>query len=147
MGKCYIHKKISIKVTIVEIGGVVKEKVDKVHNLIPASKVEATEGILAEGGASISRHQPTNEVLVYFERSVHSLPRFSLKNPDNICEACQLGKQHGHTLPSKRNVSKDLLDVIYSEVWACWTSSHFLKFKNCVKNYTNHKIQCFTIQW
>ena len=48
---------------------------------------------------------------------VHGLPRFTSKHPDNVCEACQLGKQHRHPFLSERNVSKGLLDVIHSDVW------------------------------
>ena len=49
--------------------------------------------------------------------AVHGLPRFTSKHPDNVCEACQLGKQHRHPFLSERNVSKGLLDVIHSDVW------------------------------
>ena len=48
--------------------------------------------------------------------AVHRLPRFTLKNADYICEACQLGKQHKNSFPSKRHVSKGLLDIIHSDV-------------------------------
>ena len=49
---------------------------------------------------------------------VHGFQPFTLKHPDNVCDVCQLGKQHRHPFLSERNMSKGLLDVIQSDVSA-----------------------------
>ena len=49
---------------------------------------------------------------------VIGLPTFKEKEIEGICEACQFGKQHRHPFPKERNMSKGLLDVIHSNVWA-----------------------------
>ena len=55
MGRCSIHRNISVEVTVVEIRRIIdEEEVDEVHLNIS----EAANGILAEGGASTSLHQP-----------------------------------------------------------------------------------------
>ena len=42
---------------------------------------------------------------------------FDSKQIDQVCEVCQLGKQHRHLFPKEWNVSKGLLNVIHSDVW------------------------------
>ena len=34
-----------------------------------------------------------------------------------MCEACLFGKQHRESFPKERNISKEILNVIHSEVW------------------------------
>ena len=36
---------------------------------------------------------------------------------DQVCEACQLGKQHRLPFPKESSISNNLLDVIHSDVW------------------------------
>ena len=45
------------------------------------------------------------------------LPAFKLKRVDQVCEACQLGKQDRLPFPKESSSSKGLLDVIHSDVW------------------------------
>ena len=48
---------------------------------------------------------------------VIELPNFTEKEIVRVCEAYQFGKQHRQPFPKERNVSKEILDVIYSDVW------------------------------
>ena len=45
------------------------------------------------------------------------LPTFKTKEIEGVYEACQFGKQHRNLFSKERNVRKDLLDVIHSDVW------------------------------
>ena len=47
---------------------------------------------------------------------VFGLPKFSSRKAQ-ICEACQLGKQHQLPFPNERNQSRNKLDLIHSNVW------------------------------
>ena len=73
------------------------------------------------------------------------LPRLTPKNPDNVCEACQLDKKRKHAFPSKRNVSKGLLDVIHTDVWGpaqnetIGRCNYFITF---IGNYLQHTWIC-----
>ena len=48
---------------------------------------------------------------------VIGLPTFKEKEIEGVYEACQFRKRHWHPFPKGRNVSKDLLDVIHSDIW------------------------------
>ena len=48
---------------------------------------------------------------------VIELPTLKEKEVNGVCGACQFGKQHQHSFPKERNVSKGLLDVVHSDVW------------------------------
>ena len=48
---------------------------------------------------------------------VTRLPKFKVDNMKKICEACQFGKQARNAFPHDRNVSKNVLDVVHSDVW------------------------------
>ena len=48
---------------------------------------------------------------------VIGLPTFRVDGMQKICEACQFGKQARGAFPHDRNVSKNILDVIHSDVW------------------------------
>ena len=48
--------------------------------------------------------------------AVIGLPTFETKQVAQVCEACQLEKQHRHPIPKDKHVSKGLLDVIHSYV-------------------------------
>ena len=48
---------------------------------------------------------------------VTGLPKFRMNDMQNVCEACQFGKQLRHTFAKERNVSKRPLQVIHSNVW------------------------------
>jgi hypothetical protein len=47
---------------------------------------------------------------------VFGLPKFSGRTAQ-ICEACQLGKQHRLPIPNGRNRSRNKLDLIHSDIW------------------------------
>jgi hypothetical protein len=47
---------------------------------------------------------------------VLGLPKFSGRKAQ-ICEACQLGKQHQLPFPNERNRSRNKVDLIHSDVW------------------------------
>ena len=47
---------------------------------------------------------------------VFGLPKCSGRN-GQVCEACQLWKQHRLPFPNERNRSRNPLDVIHSDVW------------------------------
>ena len=47
---------------------------------------------------------------------VFELPKFSGRKAQ-ICEACQLGKQHRLPFPNERNQSRNKLDLIHFDVW------------------------------
>ena len=34
-----------------------------------------------------------------------------------VCEACQLGKQAKHAFPQDRHVSRNVLEIVHSDVW------------------------------
>ena len=42
-----------------------------------------------------------------------------------MCEACLFGKQHRESFPKERNISKEILDVIHSEVWGLAQTTTF----------------------
>ena len=48
---------------------------------------------------------------------VTGLPTFRVDGMQKICEACQFGKQARGAFPHDRNVSRNILDVIHSDVW------------------------------
>ena len=58
-----------------------------------------------------------------------------------ICEACQLGKQHQLPFPNERNRSRNKLDLIHSDVWgptqnvSLGGSRYFVSF---IDDYTRH---------
>ena len=47
---------------------------------------------------------------------IFGLPNFSGRN-GQVCEACQLGKQHRLPFPNERNRRWNRLDLIYLDVW------------------------------
>ena len=47
---------------------------------------------------------------------IFGLPKFSGQN-GQVCEACQLGKQHRLAFPNDGNRSRNWYDVIHSDVW------------------------------
>ena len=47
---------------------------------------------------------------------VFGLPKFSGRKAQ-ICEACQLGKQHQLPFPNEHNRNRNNLDLIHSDVW------------------------------
>ena len=104
---------------------------------------------------------------------VIGLSAFDSKRVDRVCEACQLGKQHRHSFPKERNVSKGLLDVIHSDQtstlggWRYYVTfiddhscyvwifpmkkksevlSHFQRLKGQVEKETGRHIRCLRIQ-
>ena len=48
---------------------------------------------------------------------VTGLPKFKMNDMQNVCEACQIGKQSGRAFAKERNVSERPLQVIHSDVW------------------------------
>ena len=48
---------------------------------------------------------------------VTGLPKFKVDGMQKIYEACQFGKQTKHVFLHDRNVSRDVLDVVHSNVW------------------------------
>ncbi|MCO5563260.1 hypothetical protein L7F22_016897 [Adiantum nelumboides] len=48
---------------------------------------------------------------------VTSLPQFRVFEMQQVCAACQLGKQAKGFFPQERHVNKNLLEVIHSDVW------------------------------
>jgi hypothetical protein len=71
---------------------------------------------------------------------VLGLPKFS-GHKTQICEACQLGKQHRLPFPNERNRSCNKLDLIHSDVWgpaqnvSLGRSRYFVSF---IDDYTQH---------
>jgi hypothetical protein len=71
---------------------------------------------------------------------VLGLPKFSGRKAQ-ICEACQLGKQHQLPFPDERNQSHNKLDLIHSDVWgptqnvSLGGSRYFVSF---IDDYTRH---------
>jgi hypothetical protein len=71
---------------------------------------------------------------------VFGLPKFSGCTAQ-ICEACQLGKQHRLLFPNERNRSRNKLDLIHSDVWgpaqniSLGGSRYFVSF---IDDYTRH---------
>ena len=47
---------------------------------------------------------------------IFGLPKFNGQN-SQVCEACQLRKQHGLPFPNERNQSRNRLNVIHLDVW------------------------------
>ena len=48
---------------------------------------------------------------------VTGLPKFKVDGMQKICEACQFGKQTKHAFPHDKNVSRNVLDIVHSDVW------------------------------
>ena len=48
---------------------------------------------------------------------VTGLPKFKMDDMQNVCEACQFGKQSRHAFPKERNASGRPLEVVHSDVW------------------------------
>ena len=48
---------------------------------------------------------------------VTSIPKLKVDGMQGVCELCQLGKQSKHTSPHEKHVSKNVIDVIHSNVW------------------------------
>ena len=48
---------------------------------------------------------------------VIGLPIFIEKEITGICEAGQFGKQHRQPFPKERNVSREIMYMIHSDVW------------------------------
>ena len=46
-----------------------------------------------------------------------SIPKFKVDGIPGVCEACQLGKQSKSAFPHDKHVSKNVLDVVHSDVW------------------------------
>ena len=45
------------------------------------------------------------------------LPKFKVEGMQKICEACQFGKQARGAFPHDKNVSKNIFDVVHTNVW------------------------------
>ena len=45
------------------------------------------------------------------------MPKFKVDGMQKICQACQLGKQARGSFPHDKNVSKNVLDIVHSDVW------------------------------
>ena len=48
---------------------------------------------------------------------VTGLPKFRVEGMQKICEACQFGKQARGAFPHDKNVSKNVFDVVHTDVW------------------------------
>ena len=48
---------------------------------------------------------------------VTGLPKFKFDGMHKVCEACQLGKQARGSFPHDKNVSRNVLDIVHSDVW------------------------------
>ena len=48
---------------------------------------------------------------------VTGLPVFKVADMQRVCEACQLGKQARSSFPHDKHVSKNVLEVVHSDVW------------------------------
>ena len=48
---------------------------------------------------------------------VTGLPKFKMDDMPNVCEACQFGKQSKSSFPHDKHVSKDVLEIVHSNVW------------------------------
>ena len=48
---------------------------------------------------------------------VIGLPKFKVEGMQKICEACQFGKQARGVFPHDKNLSKNIFDVVHTDVW------------------------------
>ena len=48
---------------------------------------------------------------------ITSLPVFKVADMQRVCEACQLGKQARISFPHDKHVSRNVLEVVHSDVW------------------------------
>ena len=48
---------------------------------------------------------------------VIGIPKFKVDGMQGVCEACQLGKQSRAVFPHDQHVSKEVLDVVHTDVW------------------------------
>ena len=48
---------------------------------------------------------------------VAGLPSFKVADMHRVCEACQFGKQAKASFPHDRHVSKNVLEIIHTDVW------------------------------
>ena len=75
---------------------------------------------------------------------VFGLPKFRGRN-GQVCEACQMGKQHRLPFPNERNRSRSPLDLIHSDVWgpaqnvSLGGSRYFVTF---IDDFTRHTWVC-----
>ena len=65
----------------------------------------------------IGRVIPQRLKAMQMQDFVTALPKFKMNDMQNVCEACQFGKQSRHAFAKKRNVSERPLQVIHSDVW------------------------------
>ena len=55
--------------------------------------------------------------LMQSKEIVTGLPKFKFDGMHKVCEACQLGKQARGSFPHDKNVSRNVLDIVHSDVW------------------------------
>ena len=48
---------------------------------------------------------------------VTSLPTFRVAKMHKVCEGCQFGKQSKASFPHDKHVSKDVFEIVHSNVW------------------------------
>ena len=48
---------------------------------------------------------------------VTRLPKVKVEDMHKVCEACQLGKQTKNAFLQDRHVSKNVLEIVHSDVW------------------------------
>ena len=48
---------------------------------------------------------------------VTGIPKFKVDGMQGVCEACQLGKQSKAAFPHDQHVSKEVLNVVHTDVW------------------------------
>lgn len=55
--------------------------------------------------------------LMQSKEIVTGLPRFKVEDMHKVCEACHFGKQTKHAFPHDRHMSRDVLDIVHSDLW------------------------------
>ncbi|MCO5604490.1 hypothetical protein L7F22_058657 [Adiantum nelumboides] len=56
--------------------------------------------------------------LMQSKKLVTGLPQFRVSEMQQVCAACQLGKQAKGSFPQERHVHKNLLEVMHFDVWS-----------------------------
>ena len=51
------------------------------------------------------------------KETVTGLPKFKIDGMHKVCETCQLGKKARGSFPHDKNVSRNVLDIVHSDLW------------------------------
>ena len=100
---------------------VVEQGITSSNSLMIHNNIQVEEASLEVGGVIevvvMAKGSKMMDAIVTIVGSLNRLPKFKVDNMQKICEACQFGKQARNVFLHDRNVSKNVLDDVHSDVW------------------------------